>query len=215
MIVIVDHGLGNLLSVRKAFEAVADGVPITVTNDPRLLASASRVVLPGVGNFQAGMNNLQALDMIEALHRAVMERGTPMLGICLGMQLLAEEGEEFGPRQGLGYLPGRVRQLDSGGFELPHLGWDDISVERDSILLPIKAASHDYYFVHSYILDCPQEYVLAWCDYGEKFPAMVRRENIYGIQFHPEKSRSWGLDILRNFVRGEECSKSAWFLPCS
>lgn len=212
MIVIVDHGLGNLLSVRNAFEVVAGDEPVVATDDPRLLASAKRIVVPGVGNFQKGMDNLESLGFVEPLRDAVVARKVPMLGICLGMQLLAESGEEYGERQGLGFIPGRVRALEAGGFELPHLGWDDIEISSHSNLFPPDAGERDYYFVHSYVFECPHEYVLAWCDYGERFPAAVQRENIYGIQFHPEKSRSAGLDILRNFIRGDECSKSAWFL---
>lgn len=212
MIVIIDHGLGNLLSVRKAFEAVADGAEVVATDDPALLELADRVVIPGVGNFQKGMDNLENLGFVEPLRHAVLDNRKPLLGICLGMQLLAEAGEEYGVREGLNFIPGRVRVLDTGGFELPHLGWDDIEVREQSILFPSDAAERDYYFVHSYVFDCPEEYVLAWCDYGEKFPAAVRKDNIYGIQFHPEKSRAWGLEILRNFVKGRECSKSAWFL---
>lgn len=212
MIAIIDHGLGNLLSVRKAFEAVGGNMPVEIVKSPKLLESAERIVMPGVGNFHKGMDNLESMGLIDSLRKAVVDGGIPMLGICLGMQLLAEIGEEFGPRQGLNYIPGRVRLLDSVGFEMPHLGWDDIEIRDHSILFPEDANERDYYFVHSYVFDCPEEYVLAWCDYGEKFPAAVQKDNIYGIQFHPEKSRAWGLDILRNFVRGEECSKSAWFL---
>lgn len=209
---IVDHGLGNLLSVRKALEAVAEGITITVSDDPTLLEEATRIILPGVGNFHRGMENMVSLGFVDPLREAVIERKTPLLGICLGMQLLAEEGDEYGIREGLCYIPGRVRRIEAGGFELPHLGWDDIESEASSILFPADTEEHDYYFVHSYILDCPREYVLAWCDYGEKFPVAVQKENIYGVQFHPEKSRSWGLAILKNFVRGEGCSRSEWFL---
>ncbi len=209
---IVDHGLGNLLSVRKALEAVAGGVPVNVSDDPALLEQASRVILPGVGNFHRGMENLASLGFIEPLREAVIERKTPLLGICLGMQLLAEEGDEYGVCKGLCCIPGRVRRLDPSGFELPHLGWDDIEIKDSSILFPPRAEDHDYYFVHGYILDCPGEYVLAWCDYGERFPAAVQKGNIYGVQFHPEKSRSGGLDILKGFVKGKACSRSEWFL---
>jgi len=212
MIVVIDHGLGNLLSVCNALESVAGEEPVVVTSSPEPLVTADRIVIPGVGNYQQGMNNLEALGLVEPLRDAVINKRIPMLGICLGMQLLAETGEEYGQRQGLSFIPGRVRELDAGGFEIPHLGWDDIEIINHSSLFPADAGERDYYFVHSYVFDCPSKYVLAWCDYGEKFPAAVQKDNIFGIQFHPEKSRSAGLDILRNFLRGKECSKSAWFL---
>lgn len=215
MIVVVDHGLGNLLSVVKAVEAVAGGEEVVVAADAAVLDSADRIVLPGVGNFRSGIVNLRKAGLVEPLKKRVLEAEVPFLGICLGMQMLAEAGEEDGEHHGLGLIPGKVRRLDTDGYPLPHLGWDDIEAVGDDYLLSGVASTRDFYFVHSYVMECPDEYVVAWCEYGERFPAIVRRDNIMGIQFHPEKSREAGLSILRNFIKGEQCSKSAWFLSSS
>jgi len=212
MIVIIDYGLGNLLSVSKAFEEVARREKVCVSSDPRDLAQASHIVLPGVGNFKAGIRNLNALGMVEPLAHEVLVNRKLFLGICLGMHLLAERGEEFGNHAGLGWIPGHVRQLQAGENKLPHLGWQDIDVVRNNSLIDSTAVRKDYYFVHSYALDCPEDLVIAYCEYGERFPAAIQKDNIHAVQFHPEKSREAGLAILRNFVRGKECSKSEWFL---
>jgi glutamine amidotransferase len=211
MIAVLDSGLGNILSVAKAFEEVAGQREVLVTNRPEDLERASHIILPGVGNFLTGMKNLKTLDLIKPLESSVLENKTPFLGICLGMQLLTELGEEYGHSKGLGWIPGRVRMLNAGGFKLPHLGWQDIEIERNNLLFNGIGTDHDYYFVHSYVVDCPEKYVTAWCTYGERFPAAIEKDNIHATQFHPEKSRESGLKILSNFVRGQECSKSEWF----
>ena len=211
-IVVIDYGLGNLLSVAKAFEEVSGGVEVLVTGKATDLEQGSHLVLPGVGNFKTGMENLRRLGLVKPLEEEVLGKGKPFLGICLGLQLLAEVGEEFGEHRGLGFIPGRVRQLRSNGLPLPHIGWQDIERVKDTHLFDERSSKKDYYFVHSFVLECPEDYVTAACTYGERFPAAVQKDNIMATQFHPEKSREAGLDILRNFLRGKECSRSEWFL---
>jgi glutamine amidotransferase len=211
-IVVIDYGLGNLLSVARAFREVSGVGEVLVTGDPSGLKNASHIVLPGVGNFSVGIENLWRLGLMESLEEEVLKKEKPFLGICLGMQLLAEAGEEFGEHKGLGWIPGRVRQLDSKGLPLPHIGWQDIEIVKESYIFSGGSASKDYYFVHSFAFECPEEYVTAYCTYGQRFAAAIQMKNITATQFHPEKSRKAGLEILRNFVRGRECSKSEWFL---
>ena len=215
MILVIDYGVGNLLSVAKAFEEVCRGKRVVVSGNPGDFKEASHLVLPGVGNFKTGIENLKNRGMIEPLKKEVIENKKPFLGICLGMQLLAETGEEYGEHEGLGWVPGRVRLLNSHGLALPHIGWDDIEIVKDCSIFSDGSGKKDYYFVHSFIFDCPQELVMGYCTYGERFPAVIQKENIYAIQFHPEKSREGGLTILRNFVWGKTCSKSVWFLSSS
>ncbi len=200
MIFVVDYGLGNLLSVAKAFEAVAEGEEVVVSADPGRLREASYVILPGVGNFKTGMENLHVRRLIEPLRDAVLKERRPFLGICLGMQLLAEVGEENGETPGLGWIPGRARLLNAGPNKLPHIGWHDVEDGNSASLLQNIRRGGDFYFVHSYCLDCPPQYVVARCRYGESFPAVIQHENIHGTQFHPEKSRGAGLKILKNFL---------------
>ena len=212
MIAVINYGLGNLLSVVKAFEKVAGGRKVKVTSDPTDLKHAEYIVLPGVGNFRVGIENLINLGLADHLEQEVLEKKTPFLGICLGMQLMAETGEEDGKQRGLGWIPGKVRKLDAKGLKVPHLGWDDIELVRDCHLFSESENGKDYYFVHSYVFDCPEQFVVAYCNYGERFPVAVQKDNLYGTQFHPEKSRELGLNILSNFIRGKKCSKFEWFL---
>jgi glutamine amidotransferase len=211
-IVVIDYGLGNLLSVAKAFEEIGGQGEVLVTGDPASLQKATHIVLPGVGNFKTGMENLRRRGLVQPLEEEILGKGKPFLGICLGMQLLAEVGEEFGKHHGLGFVPGRVRQLVSNGLPLPHIGWQDIEIVGKSYAFAAGIAERDFYFVHSFVLECPEDYVTAYCTYGERFPAAIQNNNILATQFHPEKSREAGLDILRNFLRGKACSKSEWFL---
>ena len=208
----VDYGLGNLQSVAKAFEDVAGKGEVCVTSNPADIKRASHIILPGVGNFKTGMENLRKLGLLEPLKEEVINKGKPFLGICLGMQLLAEVGEEYGQHEGLGWIPGRVRMLNSNGLALPHIGWQDIEIVRDSAIFSDGSGRKDYYFVHSFVFKCSDEYVTAYCTYGQRFPAAIQKENIVATQFHPEKSREAGLEILRNFLRGKKCLKSEWFL---
>jgi glutamine amidotransferase len=213
MIAVIDYGLGNLLSVTKALEALAGKKEVFVTRRGEDLAAADHIVLPGVGNFRSGMENLKRSGLVGAMEKAVLEKEIPFLGICLGMQLLADSGEEFGEHEGLGWIPGRVRQLDAGSHPLPHLGWNDITVEGPSRLFSGAESGKDFYFVHSFVFDCEDRFAKAHAVYGQRFTAAVQRGHICGTQFHPEKSREQGLNILRNFLKGGgECSRSEWFL---
>lgn len=196
MIAIVDYGAGNLRSIRRALEAA--GASVAVTADPATIGAAEAVVLPGVGAAGAAMERLRRLGLTEVIAETV-ERRTPFLGICLGMQLLFEDQEE-GDTRGLGLLRGRVRSLHSP-VKVPHIGWNRSRWSRSG---PFGQAGdeRDFYFVHSYVVepDDPAD-VAATVTYGETFPSVVVRNNIWGTQFHPEKSGDDGLNLVDAFVR--------------
>ncbi len=198
MIAVVDYGMGNLHSVVKGLEKV--GGQCFLATDPGQLDLAKAVVLPGVGAFARAMTNLRACGMDRALVKAA-KSGKPLLGICLGYQLLFEEGEEWGPAAGLGILPGRVRRLPPG-LKVPHMGWNQVEIIKPCPLFAGISSNSPFYFVHSYAAEpADPELVLAYTDYGTRFASAAGRENVYGIQFHPEKSSSLGLRILGNFWR--------------
>jgi glutamine amidotransferase len=197
MIALIDYGIGNLRSVEKAFESL--GAEVLITSDVQTILGADRVVLPGVGAFGDGMQGLQAIGLVEPLKDLVARR-TPVLGICLGMQLLFEESEEHGRTSGLGLLPGKVRRFESSALKVPQTGWNLLIKERQSDLLQGLANDAYAYFNHSYYCDAASEDVLTSADYGVRFAAVVGRDNLYGVQFHPEKSQQVGLKILQNFL---------------
>jgi imidazole glycerol-phosphate synthase subunit HisH len=197
VIAIVDYGLGNLGSVTKGFRHA--GAETVLTSDPAVLARAVALVLPGDGAFGATMAEIRGRRLDLCLREAV-SRGTPLLGICIGMQVLFEESEEHGRHAGLGLLPGRVRRLE-GSLPVPHMGWNRLAFRRPHPLFDgIPAGSH-VYFVHSYFCDAPPEVTLATSDHDGEFPAVVGRGSVLGVQFHPEKSQAIGLAMLENFVR--------------
>lgn len=200
MIIIVDYGLGNLLSVAKAFEEVCANERVIISGDPKDLSDASRIILPGVGNFRIGMRNLHQRGLIESLQKEVIEKGKIFLGICLGMQLLVEIGEEGGETTGLGWIPGRTRKLKAANLKLPHIGWDDVQFLDSHPIFKNIPRNKEFYFVHSYCVDCPSEYIIARCIYEEPFAAAIQKGNVFGTQFHPEKSRESGLRLLKNFL---------------
>ncbi|MGB0911796.1 MAG: imidazole glycerol phosphate synthase subunit HisH [Nitrospirales bacterium] len=202
MIAIVDYGMGNLRSVQKACEAV--GHTAIVTRESSKIADASHVVLPGVGAFGDCMENLIRYELDVPIRRAVAS-GKPFLGICLGLQLLFTESEEFGNHQGLGILPGTVKQFSSttsvtAGLKVPHMGWNTISIQQESPLLQdIHQASH-VYFVHSYyVVPDDSTITCTTTKYGVPFVSSVQKDNIFASQFHPEKSQKLGLQLFRNF----------------
>ena len=203
MIAIIDYGMGNLRSVQKGFEAV--GAEAIITNDSKKILSAKSVVLPGVGAFKECMANLEKLDLIETVCQSA-KSGKPFLGICLGLQLLFNQAEEFGCVDGLGILPGKVvgfknARSDYGEtLKIPHMGWNTVRVFPGNPLFDSVADESYFYFVHSYYV-VPQDpaIVATTTCYGADFTSGVHHENIHAFQFHPEKSQRLGLTILKNF----------------
>jgi glutamine amidotransferase len=203
MIAIIDYGMGNLRSVQKGFEKA--GFEAVVTSDPKAILEAERIVLPGVGAFRDCMKNLEQGGFIDPILKVINE-GRPFLGICLGLQLLFSESEEFGLHRGLGLIPGRVLRFPAGmtreGEELkvPHMGWNSLSIKLcDGLFNGIPDGAY-FYFVHSYyVMPEDPSVIAATTDYGMEFCSSVRKDNIVATQFHPEKSQERGLAILRNF----------------
>ena len=201
MIVIIDYGLGNLFSVYNAFKLL--GIKAVISSKPDDIKSAERLVLPGVGAFGDGIANLKRLGLDRILTTEVIDKKKPFLGICLGLQLLADRGFEYGEHQGLGWIRGEVRKLDveKSGLKLPHIGWNSIKMIRPSSLLDNIQDGADFYFLNSYHLVCENsEDLVAVVPYGEDVTAIIQRQNIFGAQFHPEKSQSNGLKLLENFI---------------
>jgi glutamine amidotransferase len=199
-IAVVDYGMGNLRSVQKALERV--GVAAEVTRDAERIEFADAVVLPGVGAFGACIDNLRRFELVDPVLR-VIESNKPFLGICVGLQLLFEESEEFGPVRGLGVLPGRCRRFRDNGdadYRVPHMGWNQLSKKQPSPLLDGIDDGSFVYFVHSYYAESDDPGVVAaTTTYGCDFVASIVRDNLFACQFHPEKSQATGLQILRNF----------------
>ncbi len=198
-VVVVNYGMGNLRSVVNAF--VAAGGAVTVSTDPHDLDGAGSVVLPGVGAFGDGMAKLGSGGWLEPL-TAVADRGVPVLGICLGMQLLASTSEEHGVHRGLGWIPGRVTRLPSTdpAIRIPHIGWNDVEIVAPSPILADLGPQPAFYFVHSFALETDAPGVSAVCTHGAPFAAVVQRDNVFGVQFHPEKSHVTGIRLLSNFL---------------
>jgi glutamine amidotransferase len=206
-VALIDYGSGNLRSAEKALARAAReagaGQDIVVTDDPSAVAAAGRIVLPGVGAFRDCMEGLRAIPgMIAALEEAVLARGIPFLGICVGMQLLARVGHEFGDHPGLGWIEGDVVRLQpEGALKIPHMGWNELNIVRPHPLLEGLWDNPHAYFVHSYEFRAADPAtILATTDYGGEVVAMIGRGNIAGTQFHPEKSQAVGLALLKNFL---------------
>ena len=196
---LIDYGAGNLHSVHNALRK-AGAEDAVITADPEVVAKADRIVLPGVGAFKACMEALSAIpDMIGAMNEAVGQRGTPFLGVCVGMQLLADAGEEFGRHEGLGWVPGTVRRIEptDPAIKVPHMGWNKVTLNGAPPLLETGEA----YFLHSYHFEAADpDHVAAVTDHGGPLVAAVARDTIIGCQFHPEKSQTYGLSFLSRFL---------------
>ena len=203
-VALVDYDSGNLHSAQKAFALMGrqTGAEITVTSDPKVVAQADRIVLPGDGAFPACKAALEAVPgMVDALREAVERRAVPFMGICVGMQMLAEIGHEYRDTPGLGWIGGQIDAIDALGLKVPHMGWNDLAVLRPHPVLDgIQTGDHAY-FVHSWQFQpTDPAHLLADVDYGGPVTAIVGRDNIVGTQFHPEKSQAVGLRIIENFL---------------
>ncbi len=195
--IIIDYGLGNLRSIEKALQYV--GAQVEISNDPASIDRADALVLPGVGAFRDAMMHFSTLERVV---KDAVNEGKPLLGICLGMQMLASESEEGGRHTGIDIIPGRVIRFPASELKVPHMGWNSLIIKRDIPLLRNIENGAYMYFVHSYHVSTEDKYEAALCDYGIKFPAIITNEggNVVGTQFHPEKSGVAGLEMLRNFV---------------
>ncbi|MBV1900666.1 MAG: imidazole glycerol phosphate synthase subunit HisH [Kordiimonadaceae bacterium] len=201
MIAIVDTGIANKHSVKNALDHL--GVENKVSDDPDILHAADKLIFPGVGAFSAGMQALTEKGLIPHLNQLVLEEEKPILGICLGFQLFADKSEEAGSHKGLGWIPGTIRHLSHMTEEnVPHIGFNDVQATPNSRLFHGKAQTTDFYFVHSFYMETSPDYTSATASYGVPFTVAVEHENIYGVQFHPEKSKQQGLALLKNFCLG-------------
>jgi glutamine amidotransferase len=215
-IAIIDYGSGNLRSAAKAFAHVLDRENIAgqviITDKAEDVAKADRLVLPGQGAFGDCISGLKAVPgMVEALEEAVLKKAVPFFGICVGMQLMATSGHEFGMHEGLGWIPGEVRKMapSDTNLKIPHMGWNEMmynaSCPHEMVQSVIKNSSAEpshFYFVHSFVFDCnDNEHVAGQCDYGGLFTAMIARDNMIGTQFHVEKSQEAGLNLIKHFLQ--------------
>ena len=205
-ITIVDYGSGNVLSAQKSFIKITQDnnieANIIISKSLFDIKNSTHIVLPGQGAFSTCMNGLKKTDgLIEELREFALIKKKPFLGICVGMQMLAEIGEENGTHDGLGWIDGRIRKLPEDNLKLPHMGWN-VVIPTNSKYNNLITAKDDYYFIHSFYFDCAnKDNILAETNYGTNFASIVGKENIYGVQFHPEKSSSQGLNLLKKFIR--------------
>ncbi len=199
-IVIIDYGIGNTYSVRNAIEFLGYK-NLKISDNETIISNADALILPGVGAFKEAIQNLRTRKLDKLLDNEVLNKKKPILGICVGMQMLASMSEEDGIHNGLNWIPGKVKKLElPNNFAVPHVGWNDIRVSNNSMELFERTPDYsNFYFDHSYYFECDSKYVIAHCDYGIKVTAAVRYENIFGVQFHPEKSQTNGLKLFRSF----------------
>jgi imidazole glycerol-phosphate synthase subunit HisH len=211
-IVIVDYGMGNIRSVQGAFRRLGCDISLMTSADD--LDNCDALILPGVGAFGEAMSNLSRLNLVEPLKRAVVG-GKPILGICLGMQLLADSSEERGNSAGLSLIPGVVKRIPvPKNLRLPHVGWNSISVTKPAPLFTTTQDGDSFYFVHSFEFRCAPKHVAATTDYGNDVVAAVQRDHVFGVQFHPERSQAAGLRLLGEFVNYVQRSNSGNKVPC-
>ncbi len=196
MIAVIDYGAGNLFSVKNALDAI--GAPCEFTRDAERIAAADGVILPGVGAFPEAMRMLRATGLEGTICAQAARK--PLLGICLGMQMLFDCSEEFGQTAGLGLIKGRARLIRSGGLKIPHMGWNDLQILSPCAMTQGMQGGEYVYFVHSYCVETPRENLSCVTHYGEEITALVHRGFVYGAQFHPEKSGRAGIGMLKNFA---------------
>jgi glutamine amidotransferase len=198
-IVIIDYGIGNTHSVSNAIKYL-DYKNIIISDDENIIQKADALILPGVGAFEECIGNLKNRKLDIILNEAVIVNKKPILGICVGMQLMATYSEENGMHNGLDWIKGSVKKINvPKPLAVPHVGWNDVSSKNESILFNSNPENANFYFDHSYHFVCDEQYVSGYCDYGTRITAAVERENIFGVQFHPEKSQNNGLKLFRSF----------------
>lgn len=196
---LVDYGMGNIQSVKNALGKL--GNTVKIVQSPSDLDNCHSLILPGVGAFGKAMDNLISAKMVDPLREKVISKKTPILGICLGMQLMVEASEERGQHEGLGFIPGVVKKISvSRDFRLPHIGWNSVDVKIQDPLFSQSESGNDFYFVHSFQVETKSEYCTATTNYNGTVTAAIQKEHIFGVQFHPEKSQSKGLRLLQSFV---------------
>ena len=203
MIAIIDYGLGNVRAFANLY--TKSNIPFVIAKDTSDLENAQKIILPGVGSFDYAMQLLEASGMQETLSDMVLNHNVPVLGVCVGMQMLADSSDE-GNLSGLGWIPGQVKRFESSSLNeeinIPHMGWNNINPVITSGLMEGLDSNSRFYFLHSYYFNCENEdSLLATTHYGSEFACAVHRNNVYGVQFHPEKSHRWGAKILENFAR--------------
>src|SRR6056300_525474 len=204
-ITIIDYGSGNILSAKQSFARVINkeniDADVCVSGNLETIKNSTHIVLPGQGAFETCINGLKQIPgMIDELNNFVVVKKKPFFGICVGMQLLANNSLENGDHRGLGWIDGTIEKLPNENLKMPHMGWNSIKVLNKN--LKINPKETDYYFVHSYYFNCKnKDNIMAETNYGINFPSIVNKENIYGLQFHPEKSSDQGLDIIKNFIK--------------
>ncbi len=199
MIKIIDYGVGNIKAFVNLYKRL--GIEIEIASNYRSLTNASKLILPGVGHFDYAMNKFNESGMIETVNNLVTKKKVPVLGICVGMQIMAMSSDE-GTKKGLGWIDADVKKIDikNNNFRLPHMGWNNIIINKNDDILKNLDNNSTFYFLHSYYFNCTNENnVVAFSNYGSNFPSIVRQENIIGIQCHPEKSHEFGEQILKNF----------------
>lgn len=205
-VLIIDYGVGNHKSVANAFKFL--GYDVMLSDDPQALLDADACVLPGVGAFGEAIGNLKRLGLADVIRDQALSAGKPLLGICLGMQLMADSSEEGGHFEGLGLIPGRVQKIKpQPGLLVPHVGWNNVSIAIKAPLFSMVDPDANFFFDHSYHFVCDQSYVAATCSYGGDVVAAVQSRNIFAAQFHPEKSQNNGLKLFRGFMRHVEQSQ--------
>ena len=205
-ITIVDYGLGNIVSAKQSFLKVVKKnnlqFDVIISNRPQDIKTSSHIVLPGQGAFKTCMDGLKKITgMIEVLEDEVINNKKPFLGICVGMQLLAQTGYENGKHKGLGWIKGSIKKLEVKDLKLPHMGWNNVKIINNTKNFNFDQQNKDFYFVHSYFFECfDEKNVIGLTEYGKNFASIVGKENIYGVQFHPEKSSNQGLQIIKRFL---------------
>ncbi len=197
---ILDYGSGNVRSVYNLLKQLCSNVKIS--NDPQDIESATHFILPGVGAFGPSMEKIKAKIPLDIVEEMVLEKKKPFLGICVGMQVLADKGYEFGEFDGLGWIQGNVTKVQVKERTLPHIGWNNISIKKEDPILQDITDNMDFYYVHSYVFkDFSEEILLATSEYDDEITAMIKKDNVYGVQFHPEKSQSTGKLLISNFLK--------------